>query len=44
MNNKQIISIDDAKFKKTSKKLHKHLLNFNSEIKLSDTQKYFLNL
>lgn len=38
MNNKQIISIDDAKFKKTSKKLHKHLLNFNSEIKLSDTQ------
>lgn len=38
MNNRQIISIDDAKFKKTSKKLHKHLLNFNSEIKLSDTQ------
>lgn len=38
MNNKQIISVDDAKFKKTSKKLHKHLLNFNSEIKLSDTQ------
>lgn len=38
MNNKQIISIDDAKFKKTSKKLHKHLLTFNSEIKLSEAQ------
>lgn len=38
MNNKKFISIDDAKFKKTSKKLHKKLLNFNSEIKLSETQ------